>query len=64
MSRSAVDYIERAVVFRRWARETGNPEHQQLLLRHADTCETLARRIEGPVPTFELVPSSHWSRKD
>lgn len=64
MPRSAVDYIERAAVFRRLAREVVNPEHQRILLSSADTCETLARRQEGPVPPFSLAPSPYRSRND
>jgi hypothetical protein len=64
MPRSAIEYIERAAVFRRLAREVHNAAHQRLLLSHADTCETLARKQEGPIPAFALVPSNYWSRGD
>jgi len=64
MPRSAIEYIERAAVFRRQARESTNPSHQQLLLGQADTCEKLARKVEGPTPGLSIVPSPFWSRGD
>ena len=64
MPRSAIEYIERAAVFRRVAREVSDPQHQQLLLGHADTCEKLARKAEGAMPAFSLALSPHWSRGD